>query len=136
MESNGDALEVPGRPRRNAGLQITDERLLWELQNEALGNDTWQRPAAPKPPKPQQPKAGVPGHHQPTAATAAAAASGRPNGGASNGHKQRQQQPAKRIKATLISSVVNRIPRCGFVGWDGWVVSICDLCCSKARIGC
>jgi hypothetical protein len=35
----------PGRERRvRSGLRITDEKLLWALQNEFLGNDSWQLP--------------------------------------------------------------------------------------------
>jgi hypothetical protein len=35
--------------RARTGLQITDERLLWALQNEALGLDSWQVPTTSRP---------------------------------------------------------------------------------------
>lgn len=87
----------PARERRSrGGLQITDERLLWALQNAALGNDTWQmaKPA----PQPKRPK---------SAASTDTAGSSLVNSGDALADKLRQQPAGAQIQPGLPAGGIN-----------------------------
>jgi hypothetical protein len=91
------AAAPPGRERRSrGGLQITDERLLWALQNEALGNDTWQmaKPTQQKRPKSSADTGGssLKSGEASTAKPRQQASAGGTNGGKKQQSQQQQQQ--------------------------------------------
>lgn len=93
-----------GRPqRKRSGLVITDEKLLWELQNEAMGNDSWRRPAA-APPKPKPKSSAAPAQPAPAAKRPAPTAAAPASKNGSNGKMTVAAAPAFRLQPAAASS--------------------------------
>ncbi len=105
MASNGST--GARERRRRTGLVITDEKLMWELQNEMLGNDSWGRGRG----EGRQAKA------KPSSATAARGALS--NGTVPTNGRQQQagqgaaERPVKRIKAEPVAAPVLTASRGG-----------------------
>ncbi|KAL4451265.1 hypothetical protein ABPG77_009337 [Micractinium sp. CCAP 211/92] len=108
MASNGST--GARERRRRTGLVITDEKLMWELQNEMLGNDSWGRGRG----EGRQAKA------KPSSATAARGALS--NGTVPTNGRQQQagqgaaERPVKRIKAEPVAAPVLTASRGGSSG--------------------
>ncbi|KAI3430663.1 hypothetical protein D9Q98_005255 [Chlorella vulgaris] len=83
------------RPR--SGLQITDEKLLWFLQNEALGNDTWQmaKSASSRSKKSSDTNGSSGGPSAKSKPPRPAATTGASNGKQQQQQQQQRSQPAK-----------------------------------------